>query len=212
MEVGHEITRPRRVGEIETFLREQLTSRGWAITGESRDGLDVDIEVKLAGTAGRFRLRHAMSAPEALMHSPAFVRVDLGEPGGLPERWGAAHVVESVGEDQSVSLGYQVAIGRDWASVAVGTDLPQHAPWQAVIHRVLDRAEALAPGQALVPMFQGIEGCAESSQEGSTASFAFLQIVFTVVSVAVVPIAWRAEGWQVGLGALMVVLLVKSFV
>lgn len=142
-------------GMVETSAMELLEARGWSVTGSKRNGLDADVDVAFQGTRGRLRFRSPFEAPpgssQALEPAPAFVRLDMGEPDGEPERWAVwdlyqfPHMKET---PSYVAFVFHEALGTGWASLACSS-VSSHS-WfnvSAILSTFLQRAEYLSPGR-----------------------------------------------------------------
>ncbi len=76
---------------LEEIVLSKLEERGWTVHGGERNGLDLDIDVSFDGTRGRVLMRNAISVLKGMEQSsesdPKFIRIDLGDPQGAPDRW-----------------------------------------------------------------------------------------------------------------------------
>jgi len=143
-------------GLIEQLAVSSLEQRGWTVIAAKRDTLDLDLSVAFDGTPGRILFRNGFTVEKGVAQvaepAPCFVRVDLGEPSGEPERWALWDRYSFPGSREApryVALVIHEAIGKGWCSVAGNSVGPKVMWYDATkaLDTILARAEALCPGR-----------------------------------------------------------------
>jgi hypothetical protein len=140
---------------LETKMVDLLEQRGWAVLGATRHGVDLDLEVEHAGQAGKVLFRNGFDAPKGTVAptpAPRFVRVDLGEPTGEPERWALwDHYSFPMGKHTPsyIATVFHEAMGASWASVSGSTFAPgwNYEGPPSHLPTLLEHAEAVSPAR-----------------------------------------------------------------
>lgn len=142
--------------DLETNMVEMLERRGWAVLHATRRGLDLDLDIEHDGQAGKVLFRNGFDVPKGTASpasAPCFIRVDLGEPRGEPERWALwDHYDFPTGKHSPsyVVTVFHEAMSTSWASVAGNSVASGGNHWygtQKTLSTLLGHAETLSPSR-----------------------------------------------------------------
>ncbi len=181
--------------KLESSALDRLRDRGWEVIDVRRVGVDLDLEVALHGTPGKVRFRNAFEATPGVAASepaPIFLRVDLGEPKGVPTRWAVWDRYMFPGGKHAppyVATVVHEAIGDGWASVAGCTLARNHLWWDfRCVATIFARSESLAPHEDEVSRHEQI--FANQRRNFSTQRERWKYLVGTIALLAAAAALW----------------------
>lgn len=199
--------------ELEAVLRSLLDRRGWAVTEESREKDALLLKVRFSEREGGIHLW----CPEPVVDgggpcSPGFLRVDLGSEEAPPKRWGVLYTNQNASEhydDQTVSVGYQIAVFANGVSVVLTTDLRGWEPFPRAFAKVLERAEVLRSGPPQGTLFEGLDESLVRS--GGFSNPVAASMIWPAFGAVLSAITWAAQSWSEAVAVLMIFSLSKLF-
>ncbi|RLB46149.1 MAG: hypothetical protein DRI90_27640, partial [Deltaproteobacteria bacterium] len=146
---------------VERDLMHLLRERGWEVIEAKRDPVNLDLAVRFAGIPGVVSLHGAFLPPRGffqdIFNQPTYLRVVLGRPDGQLSRWAVwdkyrfkiRTTTTQTGVPDYNAFVFHEAMGDHWVALA-GNSVTPDQTWykrEATISTLLERAEALAPGQ-----------------------------------------------------------------